>query len=137
LGVKPETVFQNVFGKDSPEKLRLLGKTLQTLQVGCNGQFAWVTISKKERELNQATIEDTESFIGHLTVLKGVKIAALFREEDNGTTKLSLRGLHNQPVIEIAKKFGGGGHRFAAGAKIPKSIQETVQLVLTEVSSML
>jgi len=136
-GVKPEQVFQSVFGKDSVEKLRLLGKTLQTLKLDCQGQFAWVTISKNDRQQSQATIEDTESFIGHLTVLKGVKIVALFREEDNGATKLSLRGLHNQPVVEIAKKFGGGGHQFAAGAKIQKPIQETVDLILKEVSSKL
>lgn len=137
LGVKPEYVFQSVFGKDSPEKLRLLGKTLQTLKIECDGKFAWVTITKKDRELSQASVEDTESYIGHLTVLRGVKIVALFREEDNGTTKLSLRGLHNQPVVEIAKMFGGGGHRFAAGAKIQKSLQETIELVLKEVSSKL
>lgn len=137
LGVKPEQVFQSVFGKDSAEKLRLLGKTLQNLKVECNGQFAFVTISKADREASRATIEDTESFIGHLTLLRGVKLAALFREEDNGTTKLSLRGLQNQTVVEIAKKFGGGGHRFAAGAKIQKPLQETVELVLKEVSSKL
>jgi phosphoesterase RecJ-like protein len=136
-GVKPEQVFQSVFGKDSAEKLRLLGKTLQTLKLECQGQFAWVSISKSDRDQSQATIEDTESFIGHLTVLRDVKIVALFREEDNGTTKLSLRGLHNQPVVEIAKKFGGGGHKFAAGAKIQKPIQETIDLVLKEVSSKL
>jgi phosphoesterase RecJ-like protein len=38
-GVKPEQVFQSVFGKDSAEKLRLLGKTLQTLKLECQGQF--------------------------------------------------------------------------------------------------
>jgi len=137
LGVKPEQVFQSVFGKDSAEKVRLLGKTLQSLKMECQGQFAWVTISKSDRQLSKATVEDTESFIGHLTVLKGVKVVALFREEDNGTTKLSLRGLKNQPVIEIAKKFGGGGHRFAAGAKVSKSLQETIDSVLKEVSSTL
>lgn len=137
IGVKPEQVFQSVFGKDSPEKLKLLGKTLQGLQIDCEGSFAWVTVRKTDREISKATIEDTESFIGHLTVLKGVKIVALFREEDNGMTKLSLRGLHNQPVIEIAKKFGGGGHQFAAGAKIQKPLQETIDLVLKEVASKL
>ena len=134
LGIKPESIFQNVFCKDSPEKLRLLGRTLQTLQISEDRKFAWVVIPRKVRFQCNATVEDTESFIGHLTVLKGVKIVALFREEDDGKTKLSLRGLGGQSVIEIAKKLGGGGHQFAAGAKVSNSLTETVSLVLKEVN---
>lgn len=136
LGIKPESVFQSVFCKDSPEKLQLLGKTLQTLQISEDRKLAWVVISKEARLKCKATIEDTESFIGHLTVLKGIKIVALFREEDDGRTKLSLRGLGGQPVIEIAKKLGGGGHQFAAGAKVAKTISETVSWVLQEVTNL-
>lgn len=136
-GVKPEMIFQEVFGKDSPAKLRLLGETLKNLQISDDGKFAWVIISRKNRELFRASIEDTESFIGHLTVLDEICIAGLFREEDDGTTKLSLRGLRNQPVIEIAKVFGGGGHRYAAGAKIKKPLLESIELVKKEVSAKL
>lgn len=136
-GVKPESIFQSVFGKDSISKLRLLGEVLKGLQTDCDGKLVWVSISKQARHESQATLEDTESFIGHLTLLRGVRIVALFREEDNGGTKLSLRGMNNQPVIEIAKKFGGGGHRFAAGAKIQKPLAETISLVLKEAASKL
>lgn len=136
-GVRPEAVFQSIYGKDSPQKLRLLGETLRNLQLSHDEKIAWVTITKESRTKQLATIEDTESFIGHLTLLKGVRIAALFREEDDGTTKLSLRGIHNQPVIEVAKAFGGGGHRFAAGAKIKKPLGEAVKEVLIEASSKL
>ena len=136
-GVKPESIFQSVFGKDSISKLKLLGEVLKGLQTDCDGKLVWVSISKKARQESQATLEDTESFIGHLTLLRGVRIVALFREEDNGSTKLSLRGMNNQPVIEIAKKFGGGGHRFAAGAKIQKPLVETISLVLKEAASKL
>jgi len=135
LGVKPERVFQSVFCKDSPEKLKLLGETLRTLQISEDKTCAWVVISKEMRKSSQATIEDTESFIGHLTVLKGVRVVVLFREEDDGTTKLSLRGLNGQSVVDIAKKFGGGGHQFAAGAKISASLSETIPRVLQAVSS--
>jgi len=136
LGIKPESVFQSVFCKDSPEKLRLLGRALQTLQVSEDQKFAWIVISKEDRLHSKATVEDTESFIGHLTVLKGIKIAALFREEDDGKTKVSLRGLGGQSVIEIAKKLGGGGHQFAAGARVEKPISETVSFVLKEMSTL-
>lgn len=136
-GVKPEFVFQSVFGKDSKGKIRLLGDCLRNLQLSDDEKFAWITITKKSREHFNASLEDTESFIGHLTVLKDIRVAGLFREEDDGSTKLSLRGLRNQPVIEMAKVFGGGGHRYAAGAKIKKPLLETIDLVKKEVCSKL
>ena len=37
-------------------------------------------------------------------------------------TKVSLRGFHDMvDVSEIAKQFGGGGHKKAAGFQLPKS----------------
>lgn len=137
FGINPEEIFQNVFGRDSLDKLRLLGMSLSRLQSDKAGQLVWMVIDKTMRLTSGATVEDTESFIGHLTILKNVKIAALFREEDNGTTKLSLRGLRGQSVVDLAKKFGGGGHRFAAGAKIDRPLQEAINLVLQEASSIL
>jgi len=136
-GVKPESVFEELFSRDSVQKLKLLGEALKSIEISSDGSCAWLTIPKEIRINIGATIEDTESFIGHLLILRGVKIAALFREEDNGTVKLSLRGLRKQPVIEIAKKFGGGGHRFAAGARISKSLQEAKQVVLQEIEKNL
>lgn len=135
--INPEEIFQNVFGRDSLDKLRLLGMSLSQLQSDKAGQLVWMVIDKTMRLKSGATVEDTESFIGHLTILKNVKIAALFREEDDGTTKLSLRGLRGQSVVELAKKFGGGGHQFAAGAKINRPLLETMNLVLQEASSIL
>lgn len=134
-GVKPESVFQSIYSHDSIEKLRLLGDTLKSVQLSQSGKIAWVSITKEARKNSHATIEDTESFIGHLSVLKGVCVAALFREEDDGTTKLSLRGLRNQAVITFAKKFGGGGHQFAAGAKINKPLASAISEVIREIDS--
>jgi phosphoesterase RecJ-like protein len=134
-GVKPESIFQSIYSHDSIDKLRLLGETLKSVQLSPNGKIAWVSITKEARKNSNATVEDTESFIGHLSVLKGVCVAALFREEDNGTTKLSLRGLRNQPVVNFAKKFGGGGHQFAAGAKINKPLASAISEVIQEIDS--
>lgn len=137
FGIHPERVFQSVFGRDSLEKLKLLGMALSQIHSDCNGRLVWMVIDKAMRLQSGATVEDTESFIGHLTILRDVKIAVLFREEDDGTTKLSLRGLRDQSVVELAKKFGGGGHRFAAGAKINKPLREAIDQVIREASSIL
>lgn len=131
-GVKPETVYHQIYARESAQKMRLLGYALERLQVSPDGQIAWVTLPRAEREKFGATIEDTESFIGFLTVLQGVQIAALFREEDDGRTKVSLRGMGQTPVLEIARAAGGGGHVFAAGARVSRPMAEVAAQVLAD-----
>ncbi|MBY0371496.1 bifunctional oligoribonuclease/PAP phosphatase NrnA [bacterium] len=136
-GVQPETVYHTIFARESAHKLRLLGHALERLELSTDGKIAWVTVPRQAREKFGATVEDTESFVGALTLLRGVEIAALFREEDDGRTKISLRGLGARPVLEIARSIGGGGHKFAAGARVSQPMPQVVQQVLAACAKVL
>ena len=100
-------------------------------------RIAWLTVTKKMRHHYRATIDDTETFVNQLTLIEGVDIGMLFREEDDGRIKVSVRGNGEIPAIGIAKKFGGGGHRHAAGAKIHGSLEETIQRFYDEATTLL
>ncbi len=129
-GVEPETVHRAVFARESAAKMRLLGRTLENLELSQDGRVAWVSIPLDTRDSYGATIEDTESFIGFLTLLSGVEIAVLFREEEGNRVKVSLRGMGSRPILEIARALGGGGHRFAAGARLSGSLDSVIKKVL-------
>lgn len=46
-----------------------------------------------------------------------------YRDHDGKQTRISLRSHHDDSdVSEIAKKYGGGGHRKAAGFSLPDSV---------------
>ncbi len=130
LGVQPEKVYFTIFARESVAKTRLLGWTLERLQTSPDGKVAWVTVPAADRLRSGATVEDTESFVGFLTLLKGVQIGVLFREEDDGRVKISLRGMADVPVIDIARGFGGGGHKFAAGARVTEPMAEVIAQTL-------
>jgi len=128
-GVQPELVFQKIYAQNSLAKTRLLGNLLERMEIGADGKFAWVVIPKALREKFGATIEDTEAFISHLTLLEGVRIAALYREDPDGKIKVSLRGMGDVPVVDIAHAFGGGGHRFAAGMRLDIPLADAVRTI--------
>lgn len=136
-GICPEKIFQSIYARNSIGKVRLFGHILEGISTRCGGRIGWVTVHREARERYQATIEDTESFIGQLTLIEGLDIAIMFREEPDGRIKVSLRGMGEVPVIGIARKFGGGGHRHAAGMKIPLSLDEVVEKVLSEAEAVL
>jgi phosphoesterase RecJ-like protein len=136
-GISPESVYQYIYARDSFAKIRLFGHVLERISASPDERMAWITIPKDIRNRYKATIEDTEAYVTQLTLMEGVEIGILFREDDDGRIKVSLRGRGEVPVIGIAKKFGGGGHRHAAGVKLSVSLDEAIRLICGEAQSFL
>ena len=69
--------------------------------------------------------------------MRGVEIGMLFIEQARGGVKVSFRARNGLDVSRLAAQFGGGGHREAAGATVPGSMDETVERVLEVVRAAL
>ena len=61
-------------------------------------------------------------------------VAVTVKENDDGTSKLSLRSKPPVNVSNVCAKFGGGGHTMAAGCKIAADVQEAARLVLAAIN---
>jgi len=60
-----------------------------------------------------------------------VKIAATLRQEkDTGKVKLSIRAVPGFDAGAICAKFGGGGHKGAAGASLAMSLEDAIAAVI-------
>ena len=93
---------------------------------------AYIVFSQEEKEKLKLSTHEAKDFVYLLDNIKGINKYAFFSYEDNnGYFSASLRS-HNVPIINIAKKYGGGGHRLACG--IPKltldQIDEVVDLLI-------
>jgi phosphoesterase RecJ-like protein len=65
-------------------------------------------------------------------------VAAFFKETENGYIKVSLRAKGECDVSQVAMKFGGGGHRNAAGySKDDSTIAEVRSELLEELQDWL
>jgi phosphoesterase RecJ-like protein len=128
-GVSPEEVYRQIYARDSLAKIRLFGQVLESIHSTADDRVAWLVVTKPMRDHYRATVEDTEAFVNQLTLIEGVSIGLLFREEDDGKIKVSLRG-NDVPVFSLAKTFGGGGHRFAAGIKMEGPLADAIHRVV-------
>ena len=59
-----------------------------------------------------------------------MRIAALFVETEHEGVRVSLRSREPYDVHQLAARFGGGGHRRAAGVKMVGSLAEVRAKVL-------
>jgi phosphoesterase RecJ-like protein len=125
-GISPEDVYEKIYARDSFAKVRLLGHVLENVVTSEDDRVAWLTISKTMRDKFGASVEDTEAYVGHLTLLEKVDIGLLFREEDDGRIKVSFRGNRNLPILDLAKQFGGGGHRYSAGVRMDGPLEAAI-----------
>jgi len=129
-GVDPESVYLEVYAKAPAGRPRLFAEALQTLVVEPEIGLAWVTIPPGAVERHQVTSDDLDGVVEFPRSIEGVRMALMFREIAGGRVKVSLRSVGDVDVAAMAKPFGGGGHRKAAGLSVPGSLAEVQALVL-------
>jgi phosphoesterase RecJ-like protein len=116
-GVHPARTYSALYQTATPAKLKLFGRAMGGLQLRSEGRFAYVSVTIADLEACGATHEDMDELVEEPRKLKGVEVAALFSETTDGRAKVSLRSREKVDVNAVCRKFGGGGHRLASGAK--------------------
>ncbi len=111
--------------KDLPI-LRLWGKILLRLHEDSKTGLVTTAITLKDLAEEQLSPEAVDGVVNFLNNLGTAKAVLLLKEETGGKVKGSLRTTkENIDVRKIAQRYGGGGHRKAAGFLIPGHIVRT------------
>jgi phosphoesterase RecJ-like protein len=129
-GVKPAKVSQNVFSSYAWSKLELLSQVLATARRDPSGRVAWVRQTLEMQEHAGATEEDADGFVNYPLTVSEVEAVALLKETAPGIYRTSLRSKGDINVARIAEKFGGGGHRNAAGCTLKGDWDEAERTIV-------
>lgn len=116
-GADPVSLYQKVYEQGPPNRLHLYGKTLANLEVTEDGTVALLTVTQQMFRETGTDENDTETFITSTLAIKGVQIGLMFTELKDGV-KISFRSRGEIRINELAKEFGGNGHKNAAGARV-------------------
>jgi bifunctional oligoribonuclease and PAP phosphatase NrnA len=101
-------------------RVRLLRHVFNHFRLTHNDQIAYFWLKKGDFARTGAEQDDAEGLIDHIRAIEPVVVACVFEEAEPELTRVSLRSKSEKvDVNEIAKLFGGGGHKAAAGARIP------------------
>ncbi len=132
-GIRSEEIYRKIFHINSWNRTELFKDTLATLSSSCGGKLAWMKITREMVEKSGALREEIEGFVDYPLTIDGVQIAILFLEIPGTGTKISLRAINSLNVHELTQRFGGGGHRHAAGIRLYEvSIDKAITQVLDE-----
>jgi len=132
-GVSVPKIYQEIYERNSAAFTRLLGAALSDVRLEQEGRLGYLVITKDLMRRVDAEGEDTSEVINHVLAIDGARVAVLFREMDEGQTKVSLRSKGTIDVRAVAARFGGGGHRNASGIVLQTPLPEALEKVLAEV----
>jgi bifunctional oligoribonuclease and PAP phosphatase NrnA len=135
-GANVHRVFQGVYESVQFAKLKLLARALERAQVYEGGRIVVSHLVRNDFADVGAAEPYSEGIIDYLRAVEGADMAVLIREPpraDGPTRRVSLRSSADEiDVSAMARKWGGGGHRQAAGFSSEDSIEEITEFVRRE-----
>lgn len=117
-GVKPAKTAEAVFASYPWTRIQLLGEVLSTAKRDDSGHVACMRQSLDMQRRIGASDEDADGFVNYPLTVGEVEAVALLKECAPGVYRTSLRSKGDVNVARVAEKFGGGGHRNAAGCTL-------------------
>ena len=132
-GADVHAVFQEVYESVEFAKLKLLARALGRAEVLEGGRIVVSHLVRTDFAEVGAAEPYSEGIIDYLRAVEGAELAVLIREQlhtSPHTYKGSLRSsIDELDVSVIARSFGGGGHRQAAGFSSNDSLGEIVERI--------
>ena len=118
-----------MFETNSLARLRIQGWMAENARFLADRTMVVCAIPRAvEAELG-AGEDDMDNISGFPRTIAGVKMAATLRENPEDGVKLSVRAVPGYDAAAVCAKFGGGGHKGAAGASIALPLEEAAKAV--------
>lgn len=134
-GVDVAEISRVLFETTTLQKTRLMGLTIQTLELLEEGKVAFLTVTEDMLRQAGAREEDCDGLVNLGRNIAGVEASALFKQRVNGEVKVNLRSKKHLDVASIAARYGGGGHVRAAGFTVNEDLQTLRSKILDDMKS--
>src|SRR3989442_292768 len=92
------------------------------MQVDPSGRTAVLYLDHEMAREAGGTYDDTEGLINEPLTVKDIQAVVFFKREQGDHYRVSMRSKGEVDIGVIAKEFGGGGHKNAAGCSASGAI---------------
>jgi phosphoesterase RecJ-like protein len=119
-----------------PGRLALEARALASVEYARGGAVAIQSLRREDFRETGCSVEDLTNIVNGPMIVGRVRVSILLSETGPAQTKLSFRSKPTAgeanwtDVNRLAQRFGGGGHVFAAGARLEVSLDEAKRILL-------
>jgi phosphoesterase RecJ-like protein len=132
-GASPDLLYKELYENDTHARLRLIGRALANSQTDLNGRMIYTWLTQSDFTASGALPSDSEDIINMTLSVGGTQAAAIFVEQPTGGIKISFRSRCDVDCSKLAERFGGGGHKKAAGAFLDEPLDSARDKVLNAI----
>jgi phosphoesterase RecJ-like protein len=122
-GVNPKKVFQAIHGGKSLNSRILIGRILSRVQPYYAGKLLLATETLEDRTRYGLEGRDSDSLYQMLQSVAGMEVIVIIRQESPENCTIGFRSRNTVDVAAVAARFGGGGHKNAAGLSLAGTIE--------------
>jgi phosphoesterase RecJ-like protein len=130
-GADPSGTYGDLYERDTIGRVRLRGRILSRTESELDGRLVHTFVRKEDFTETGALPSDTEDAINLTLAIAGTQMAIILVEQLKGGFKISFRSRCHVDCNVLARNFGGGGHRAAAGAYVEGEFAEVQNRILT------
>lgn len=136
-GAVPNELYDEIYQREPAAKLKLIARLLSNLEMHANGRLAVMSLRPADFEATGADDSLTEDLVNEAARLGTTEATILFTQEDTALVRINFRSKRELDVSEVARRYGGGGHARAAGARVHGAWEDVVPRVIAEVAEHL
>ena len=125
-------IQRSIYEQNKLSRIRLMGLIIQNLHYSDNGQVAWSIITQDMLKKADADDSDVDGFTEFIRTIEGVEVSFMIQETNKGNHRINFRSSGNYIVNDIAESFDGGGHKFAAGARVDGLSRGEIELIIVK-----
>ncbi|MDX9714849.1 MAG: bifunctional oligoribonuclease/PAP phosphatase NrnA [Dissulfurispiraceae bacterium] len=133
-GASPAYIYSELHESWSLKRLMLFKAVIETLTI--DDGMAFMHVSRQMYDKTGADAADTENFVSFPRVVKDLRVLAFIKETEDHKFKISLRSKGDINVARVAEKFGGGGHKNAAGCVISNDLDSVKDALKKELKKL-
>ena len=134
VGVRPAQISEAVYNSYPWSRIELMRQVLATVKRNENGKVAWMRQTLEMAENAGAVDGDNNGFVNIPLAAAEVEATVYMRESAPNSYRVSFRSKGEINVARVAEKFGGGGHKNAAGCRIEGDWDEKEREILAELT---
>ena len=137
MGVETSKIYQRVYETKPQSSIRLLARVIDNVTFESGGELAWFSIDQNMLDASDASSKDVNGFTDFVRSIKGVEVAVMIFENGSDVCRINFRSKGKYTINDVAIHFGGGGHKFAAGAVIEGNKETIIPQVISETKASL
>lgn len=136
-GVPVAELAERAHMSRTPAAMELLSWVLSHRKLYYNNRLAVLTLPEEVFRGAGAQPDDTDEIVNHGLMMDCVQVSALLKEKTGpSVVKISLRSKGDVDINQIARAFGGGGHKNASGCGMTCSLDEAEKALVAEMSRL-